>query len=200
MNIVTLDLPPKGEEQRMLIETTFYYLRHGETDWNRQRRFQGQVDNPLNAVGAEQARAASEQVRNIEIKTIYASPLRRAIETARYFQTALGCRLDVIDDLKEATVGVREGTKRGAWCEEWKAGALMPEGAEKYDDFIERALRGINQALAYPGPVLIVSHEMVYHALRPYTGLGPDYILPHCRVVRHDPPVVAGQKWQVITL
>ena len=90
--------------------------------------------------------------------------------------------------------------KRGAWCEEWKAGALMPEGAEKYDDFIERALRGINQALAYPGPVLIVSHEMVYHALRPYTGLGPDYILPHCRVVRHDPPVVAGQKWQVITL
>ena len=105
MNIVTLDLPPKGEEQRMLIETTFYYLRHGETDWNRQRRFQGQVDNPLNAVGAEQARAASEQVRNIEIKAIYASPLRRAIETARYFQTALGCRLDVIDITDEISHG-----------------------------------------------------------------------------------------------
>ena len=182
----------------MLTETTFYYVRHGETDWNRERRFQGQVDKPLNAIGVEQARAASKQVGDIEIKAIYASPLSRALETAKCFQTALGCRLDVIDDLTEANLGVREGTIRGAWCDEWKAGTLLPEGAELYDDFIERALRGINQALSHPGPILIVAHEMVYDAIKPYVGLSLDYILPHCRMVRHQPPLDAGESWRVV--
>ena len=69
-----------------------------------------------------------------------------------------------------------------------------------YDDFIQRALRGINQALAYPGPVLIVSHGVVYRAIKQYAGLDPHYALPNCRVVRHDPPVLAGQNWRVVAI
>ncbi len=184
----------------MLTETTFYYVRHGETDWNRERRFQGQVDIPLNAAGVEQAMAASKQVGGVEIKAIYASPLSRALETAKCFQTALGCSLDVIDDLAEANLGVCGGTIRGAWYEEWKAGAFVPEGAEMYDDFIQRALRGINQALAHPGPVLIVAHGGVYRAIKQYAGLDPHYALLNCRLVRHDPPVLAGQNWRVVAI
>ena len=182
----------------MLTETTFYYVRHGETDWNRERRFQGQLDIPLNSVGVEQARAASKKVGGLEIKAIYTSPLGRAFETAKYFQTALGCSLDVIDDLREANVGVHEGTIRGAWYEQWKAGILLPEGAETYDGFIQRALGAINRALAHPSPVLIVAHGVVYRAIKQYAGLDDDFRLLNCRVVRHQPPLDAGESWRVV--
>ncbi len=197
IGILEIKLAAKNWSRAVLTETTFYYVRHGETDWNRERRFQGQVDKPLNAIGVEQARAASKQVGDIEIKAIYASPLSRALETAKYFQTALGCRLDVIDDLREATVGVREGTIRGAWYEQWKAGTLLPEGAETYDGFIQRALGAINRALAHPGPVLIVAHGVVYRAIKQYAGLDDDFRLLNGRVVRHQPPLDADKSWRV---
>ena len=181
----------------MLAETTFYYVRHGETDWNREHRMQGHVDIPLNAVGVEQAQAATKQIGDLEINAIYSSPLSRALETAKCFQTALGCSLEVIDDLREVTLGAYDGEIRGQWFEEWKAGAFVPEGGELYDDFIERALRGINQALAHPGPVLIVAHGVVYRAIKHHAGLDLDYILPNCQVLRHQPPNTPDQIWRV---
>ena len=74
----------------MLTEVPFYFLRHGETDWNRDRRAQGQIDIPLNATGIAQAKAAAEVVRGLGLRTICASPLSRAYETARFASEASG--------------------------------------------------------------------------------------------------------------
>src|SRR3954468_22317430 len=52
------ELSSPGKPGRMLVERTFYYLRHGETDWNREHRAQGHNDIPLNETGLAQARAA----------------------------------------------------------------------------------------------------------------------------------------------
>jgi probable phosphoglycerate mutase len=184
----------------MLTETTFYYVRHGETDWNREKRVQGQLDIPLNALGMEQAEAASRLIRDLDIAAVCTSPLSRALETAKRFQTALGCSFHVIKDLREATFGTYDGEIRGAWYDEWKAGRFIPKGAETYPDFIQRALAAINRALAHPGPVLIVAHGVLYRAIKEHARLDEKFTLLNCQVVRHTPPLMADQSWQAVAI
>ena len=87
----------------MLTPAMFFFLRHGETSWNREHRTQGREDVPLNSNGLDQARRACDLVRGLRIATLCASPLRRALDTAVLLQTSLGCKLDVIDDLAECS-------------------------------------------------------------------------------------------------
>jgi broad specificity phosphatase PhoE len=61
---------------------SFLCLRHGATDWNRQGRFQGRTDNPLNDTGIAQAHAAAEKLRAVELGHVVSSPLLRAVQTA----------------------------------------------------------------------------------------------------------------------
>ena len=63
--------------------TTIVLVRHGETDWNRERRFQGHADMPLNDTGRRQARELADALRDEGLSAVYTSPLRRASETAR---------------------------------------------------------------------------------------------------------------------
>ena len=76
-------------QEATLSPIAFWFLRHGETDWNAQGISQGNVDIPLNAVGVAQARAAAEKLRNRGIATIVASPLSRARVTAEFVGEAL---------------------------------------------------------------------------------------------------------------
>jgi broad specificity phosphatase PhoE len=64
--------------------TTFWLIRHGETDWNRAGRYQGQADVPLNATGLAQARETAEMLARVDggFAAIFSSPLRRARQTA----------------------------------------------------------------------------------------------------------------------
>ena len=73
-----------------LTEVAFYYLRHGETDWNRDRLCQGHTDIPLNETGRSQAESAKVRLQDCEIATICCSPLARARETAEIVNQALG--------------------------------------------------------------------------------------------------------------
>ena len=74
----------------MIRPVSFCYLRHGETDWNAGRRFQGRTDVPLNARGLAQANAARDRLAGTPIATVCCSPLRRAHETAVIVNQALG--------------------------------------------------------------------------------------------------------------
>src|SRR5207244_1461401 len=60
-----------------------YLVRHGETDWNRERRFQGTSDIPLNELGRAQSRALAQRLTDARLDAVYTSPLSRAVETAR---------------------------------------------------------------------------------------------------------------------
>ena len=62
--------------------TPVFLIRHGETEWNRERRFLGRSDIPLNETGHRQARALAERLRDTPIDHLYSSPLARALETA----------------------------------------------------------------------------------------------------------------------
>ncbi|HZS84767.1 MAG TPA: histidine phosphatase family protein [Stellaceae bacterium] len=180
----------------MLRPCRFYYLRHGETDWNRERRFQGQTDIPLNAQGRAQARAAAALLARCAVATICVSPLRRARETALIINEALRRPIIVIDDLKEVAFGAAEGTRMRNLLPEWRAG-WVPDGAESYPGFIARALRGINAALAQEGPVLIVSHGGTYWAVEQHARLAREHAIPNCAPLRHEPPTPDHPSWRV---
>lgn len=179
----------------MLPLISFFYLRHGETDWNRAGRMQGWTDVPLNATGLAQARAAAALVRGLGIRTICASPLARARETARIVAEAIECRIELIDDLRECGFGAREGDLMGPWFEAWQAGRGTPEGGEPYREFLARAMRGICRALEAEGPVLIVAHGAVYWAIRDHARFDPSMRIGNCQPIRHDPPGPERAGW-----
>ena len=64
-------------------ETQIYFLRHGQTNNNKEGRMQGRVDIPLNEVGRAQARCAAQRLKGIGFDAVYSSPLSRAVETAQ---------------------------------------------------------------------------------------------------------------------
>ena len=66
----------------MLPLKSFYFIRHGETDWNRQSIIMGQTDIPLDDTGIHQAHQAKDILKTENVSAIYTSPLQRAYETA----------------------------------------------------------------------------------------------------------------------
>jgi broad specificity phosphatase PhoE len=79
--------------------------RHGETDWNRESRFQGHADPPLNKLGREQAAELAATLAGEELAAVYSSPLRRALETAQVVAQAHRLTAVPIEGLREVDVG-----------------------------------------------------------------------------------------------
>ena len=179
----------------------FYFLRHGETDWNREHRYQGQQDIPLNAAGRAQAEAAKALLAGREIATLCTSPLSRARETAEILNQQLGCPLVVIEGLQECAYGALEGQpKTGPGVDQrWRQG-ITPPGGESYADFTARVLAALEQALGHPGPVLVVAHRAVYWPLQQAARLPTEEALPNAHPLRLDPPAPGAVAWRATLL
>jgi probable phosphoglycerate mutase len=90
--------------------TRISLVRHGQTDWNRDRRIQGRSDIPLNETGREQARATGRALRGRRFDGVYASPLMRAYETAAIIADELGMPAPTaVPGLEERSYGLAEG-------------------------------------------------------------------------------------------
>ena len=87
--------------------TELIFIRHGETDWNRARRFQGCIDIALNATGLEQARHTADRLQDHRLAAVYSSHLGRARETARPIAEALGLAVAIEPELRESLVALR---------------------------------------------------------------------------------------------
>jgi len=92
--------------------TTILLARHGETDWNRDDRFQGHADPPLNDTGRAQAAELAAALARHELAAVYSSPLRRAVETAAVVAAAHGLAVVPVDALREVDVGSWQGLTR----------------------------------------------------------------------------------------
>jgi broad specificity phosphatase PhoE len=92
--------------------TTILLARHGETEWNREFRFQGWADPPLNATGRAQAVDLSVELMAEELAAVYSSPLRRAYETAEVVAASRGLEPATVDGLREVDVGSWSGLTR----------------------------------------------------------------------------------------
>ena len=89
--------------------TELILIRHGETDWNLQHRFQGQIDVPLNARGLAQAARLGERLRSEPLDAIVSSDLQRARQTAAPASNALGLANEPDPGFREQAFGVLEG-------------------------------------------------------------------------------------------
>jgi probable phosphoglycerate mutase len=92
--------------------TTILLARHGETDWNREGRFQGRADPPLNETGRAQAAELASELKGVELAAVYSSPLRRALETAEAVAAEHGLEPVAVDALREVDVGSWQGLTR----------------------------------------------------------------------------------------
>ena len=182
-----LPKPKKGQHG-----PRFLLVRHGETNWNRDKRFQGQIDVPLNENGRAQSQQAAEFLKPIVIDYAVTSPMLRPKETAEIIlQHHPDVALDLEDNLKEISHGLWEG-KLEAEIEAEYPGTLhqwqrspetvqMPEG-ENLQQVWERAIAAwdhIVQTAASrpnPGTTLVVAHDAVNKAILCYVlGLGPEH-------------------------
>jgi uncharacterized phosphatase len=140
--------------------TTFALVRHGQTDWNAQRRLQGSTDIPLNGVGRGQARDAVAVLSGDEWDAVVSSPLSRAAETAALIAAGLGLSVDRhIPELTERRFGPAEGLRAGPELDALRIPGGF-RGAESEEEAASRGLAAL-EALAEEfrgGRVLVVAH------------------------------------------
>ena len=141
--------------------TTFALVRHGQTDWNAQRRLQGSTDIPLNDVGRGQARDAVAALSGHEWDAIVSSPLSRAAETANLIAAGLGLSVARrVPELAERSFGPAEGLQAGPELDALRIPGGGFLGAESEDEAASRGL-GALESLAEEfrgGRVLVVAH------------------------------------------
>ena len=175
----------------------FWFLRHGETDWNAQGLSQGNVDIPLNPTGVAQARAAAQRLRNRGITSIVASPLSRARVTAEIVAETIDVELSLDEGLREVRFGVQEGQPMSDWFGNWVAGHFTPEGAESFNELRRRAVSAVNRAIGRPPVVLVVAHGALFRALRTAMGIEPLVRTPNAVPIWCEPPANGDRTWRL---
>ena len=108
--------------------TTLVLVRHGETDWNRERRFQGHADVPLNDEGRRQALELADRLAGETYAAAYSSPLKRAIETAQILASRLHFEIEPRGGLMEVDVGSWSGLTTA------EVESRFPEGFRRWAD------------------------------------------------------------------
>ena len=155
--------------------TRFILVRHGETTWNREGRYQGQIDTPLSPFGQEQGQKLGEALQSIPIDVCYSSPLSRCYQTAERCAAPHGLTVNKDERLLEINHGEWEGLLasdvEARWPEllrRWRTTVVdvkMP-GGEMLEDVRRRAMLALQEyALRHPGEtVLVAAHDAVNKA------------------------------------
>jgi probable phosphoglycerate mutase len=174
--------------QRQLHHVTdFIFIRHGETDWNRQQRFQGQADVPLNTLGLEQAARLGRRLAAERADVLLSSDLQRARQTALPLASAWGHSASLDAGFREQAFGALEGLDvptikqrhPDLWAQwlEQRADFALPEGGESLRQFHARVLAAVRSAAQAHGErtLVVVTHGGVLDMLwRTAHGLSLD--------------------------
>jgi len=176
---VTKDEPQHARVIMILPQTPFWYLRHGETDYNANGLSQGALDIPLNQTGRHQAARAGPALAGNGITAIISSPMLRTRETTAIVNQSLHLPVTFEPELREVVFGGMEGKPLLPWFNDWLAGTYTPEGAETFAALTQRVHTAMARILTLPGPILIVAHGGVFRAIRallnaPETGFTPN--------------------------
>jgi probable phosphoglycerate mutase len=166
--------------------TELILLRHGETDWNRELRFQGHVDVALNAIGLDQARRLAQRIAGEKVHRLYASDLLRAQQTAAPVALQLGLPAVTDPALREQSFGRVDGMRvddiKAEHPQAWAGWLRFDEdfgmpGGETTRQFHARVMEVVQRLVAaHPGETLaVVTHggvlDMIYRTARSL-GLG----------------------------
>ena len=138
--------------------TELLFIRHGETDWNRQQRFQGQIDVPLNDAGHAQAARLALRLAAEPFELLLSSDLERARQTAEPLARAWGLQPLQLPGLREQHFGAWEGldvptikARHGALWPQWlqhDGDFALPGGGESLRQFHARVMAAVQQLVA----------------------------------------------------
>ncbi|MBR1544863.1 MAG: histidine phosphatase family protein [Alphaproteobacteria bacterium] len=152
------------------MKKTFYFVRHGETEWNKIGRIQGTTDIPLSDVGVLQARKLAENLLDIPVSYIYSSPLKRAFMTADVISEKIGVEVKIAPLLREVCFGDAEGKIYSELPDNIKnsVNAIFDSGtdicledlvnAESFNDVFSRFMKFLDSVPDDENNVLLVSH------------------------------------------
>ena len=157
-------------------ETKILAIRHGETVWNSEGRYQGQTDVALNAAGHEQAEGVARALAGERIDAVYSSDLLRAMQTAQVLATQTGLPLRLAEDLRDHHFGAFQGLLAAEIDARWpddhrrwlrREPDFGPAGGETRREFSDRCVGAVlRQAREHPGQTLaIVCHGGVLDCL-----------------------------------
>ncbi len=160
----------------MISATHIIAIRHGETDWNRTRQYQGQKDIELNDKGFSQARDIAESLALTALDAIYTSDLQRALQTATEIAQPLGMTALLVPGLREQHFGVFQGLTGEEVAKRWPDASAQwhrrdadfgPDGGETRNAFSHRCVAAMHQlARAHVGhTIVIVCHGGVLDCL-----------------------------------
>ena len=149
--------------------TEIYLIRHGQTEWNSYKRFQGQLDIQLDETGISQAERLSERLMHTEFDAIYSSNLKRALVTAVHIADRKGQGIGILPELREVCFGEWEGRTfhevmndkiSGGW--QWFNNPSVTDipGGETADQVTERIGKALRRVLEkHEGErVALISH------------------------------------------
>ncbi|MBO7208124.1 MAG: histidine phosphatase family protein, partial [Clostridia bacterium] len=129
---------------------TFVIVRHGYSKGNKEKRFSGQMDVPLDEIGLSQAEAVAQYItENFKIDKIYSSDLSRAVDTVKPIAQKLGIPVNKVKELREADVGEWQGllieTIKEQYAESFEfyrqnPGLARFDGGESYKELMDRSL------------------------------------------------------------
>jgi len=172
----------------MAFKHPFYFLRHGETEWNKTGRTQGQLDAPLNQAGRDQAARAAGLLRDEPIERIVCSPLSRARHTAEAVAGEHGLEIATDDDLMECHLGDHQGGPHGSWLQAYWSGDYDPPNGETLDSFRQRVWRAMARAVALGPNTLIVAHGGLWIAAQAFVAIEPSLLrMPNALPVHVTP-------------
>jgi alpha-ribazole phosphatase len=167
------------EMQKKQEKTILWLVRHGQTDWNLEGRYQGQADTPLNSTGIEEAGRAARQLADRPFRMVYSSDLQRAKRTAEMIAQVRNTPVRVDPRLREISLGEWEGqifdliqVQYPLEVEERKRNPLTfrAPGGESIEDIWDRVKQAVNEITEQnPGnEVVLVAHGIVLAVLLAY--------------------------------
>lgn len=164
--------------------TTFFCMRHGLTEWNREKKLQGQTDIDLCDEGRDMARQWAESLAANEFHFILTSPLKRAVETAEIINERLGLPVHTDERLIEQDLGKWTGLtkaemladKKAVRKQENRGFGFTPPGGESRDEVLMRACDALLEfSEDHEGKVLVITHKGVLKCLA-YALSGMEYM------------------------
>ena len=183
--------------------TKIYYVRHGQSTYNAEKRYAGSTDVPLSELGLEQAQIAAGILEDYAIDHLICSPMLRTRQTAEVINQRLQLPIEIVEDLRELNVGVFETLTRAEieekYPERWQQSRhndyfKVSHGGESGFDVQQRVFPALDQLIEkYEGQsILIVAHGFVGRVVYRYFNREISdeqfflYSLQNCEVVEYE--------------
>lgn len=141
-----------------------YLVRHGQTEWNSEKRFRGKIDLDLNEQGKKEALLLSKQFKHIKADLIYSSPLKRALQTSKFISDVCGGKILIDNDLRDMDFGNWEGKS-------------LSEVEKTYMKLYQKWLISPHKVVIPNGESLSNVRDRVYCFLRKISKIGEEKVI-----------------------